>query len=95
MTDGVYPARPDRNIEDQLIPELLEYLFRVLERPLRRGNPGAIRDVLAVARRQAKLHQLAGSRVAAPITKERGFPITIFSEAIKAMEKKRNENKSS
>ena len=91
MTDGVYPARPDRNIEDQLIPELLEYLFRVLERPLRRGNPGAIRAALGIAKRQSKLHQLAASKDTRPTPEALGIPITIFSDAIKAIEKQKTE----
>jgi len=80
--------KPDRDPERKLMQGLLEYLVRLLQRPLCRGNPAAIRAVLGIAKRQAKLRRLANSESTAPIS-EAGFPITIFSAAIKAMEKKR------
>ncbi len=69
----------------------LRYLERATGRGVRRGSVNAIKLALGIARRQAKLQQARGPKRSAPGHKAGGFPITIFSDAIREMEKRRQE----
>jgi len=73
----------------------LEHLERALRRSVRQGDVRAIKVALGIARRRMKLGRSNSAKPATSGQEQEGYPITIFSEAIKAMEKKRNENKSS
>ena len=74
----------------------LEHLEQALQRSVRQGDVRAIKAALGIARRRMKLQRKGGGKRVKPGRETEGFPITIFSEAIKAMEKKdRDENGSS
>jgi len=66
----------------------LHYLERAAERRVRQGSPNAIEMALRIARRRMKLQRARGGKATEPDYKADGFPITIFSEAIKQMEKR-------
>ena len=90
------PSNRDQNPERDLTLVCLECLARVLDRPLRRGSPAAIRAALGIIRRHRKLRRRVAFKGVTMPPQLGKFPIRIFSEAIKAMEKKdRDENGSS
>ena len=66
----------------------LEYLRRAAERKVRQGDAKALRTALGIARRQMKLRRNQGGK-AMSSGEEEGFPITIFTDAIQEMEKRR------
>ena len=77
-----------RNPDLTLMRRWLHYLERAAERRVRRGSPNAIEMALRIARRRMKLQRACGEEATNPDHNAEGFPITIFSDAIKEMEKR-------
>ena len=71
----------------------LHYLERAAERRVRHGSGNAIETALRIARRRMKLQRACEGKATNPDYKAEGYPITIFSQAIKEMEKRRRGSK--
>ncbi len=78
------------NLDRIVMRRWLHYLERANERSARRGSVNAIKMALEIARRQAKLQKARGMKRVGRGHKASGFPITIFNDAIREMEKRRH-----
>ena len=78
-----------RNPDLTVMRRWLHYLERAAERRVRRGSATAIEMALRIARRWMKLQRTCDGKATNQDRRAEGFPITIFSEAIKEMEKRR------
>ena len=79
------------NLDRTVMRRWLHYLERATDLAVRRGNLNAIKMALVIARRrmkQEKTREVNGSRWG---KKDGGFPITIFADAIKEMERRRGQ----
>ena len=75
----------------KLMKAWLRHLERGLERSVRQRDVQAIRTALGIAKRRMKLQGTGGTNPVKSDAREEGYPITIFSDAIKEMERRRRE----
>jgi hypothetical protein len=73
----------------KVMKEWLGYLGRAAEQKVRQRDPKAIRMALGIAKRQMKLPEKDARKGNTPMQEGDGFPIKIFSEAIREVEKRK------